>query len=43
MNPRLLDVLHYAADNRDPAVADGVDIEFDCVLEEFVNQDRVAR
>ncbi len=43
MDPRLLDVLHDPGDDGGLAVADRVHVHLDRILEELVDQDRVAR
>ena len=41
MNARLLDMLHDAADHRHSAIADGIDIDLDRILEKLVKQHRM--
>jgi len=41
VDPGLLDVLHDAADVDLAAVAQRVDVDFDCVFEEAVDEHRV--
>ncbi|MPM37476.1 hypothetical protein SDC9_84093 [bioreactor metagenome] len=43
VNPGGLDVFHDRADHRTLAVGDAVDVEFDRILEEPVDQNRLAR
>ena len=38
-----LDVLHHADNDRPLSVANGVDVDFDRIFEELVDQDRVIR
>src|SRR5690349_18022160 len=43
MNPGILDVLHDAANHAPGAVGDGVDIGFECVFQEAVDEYRMLR
>ena len=43
MNAGLLDMLHDRPDHSRLAVADAIDIDFDCVFEKTIHQDRSIR
>ena len=43
VNPRFLDVLHHAADDRPRAIAEAIDVDFGRVFEELIDQHRLAR
>ena len=42
MNARFFDMLHHARDKNIGRIRNHIDIDFDCVLQIMINQDRVA-